>query len=115
MSDDLPQLTRLLMTVHESNSGARSLTVSFLVNARDLLRGDFEEAAHDAVLRHAHAKGHMPIGPILVRTEPAKYEQPKVVEGKPMMRSMEDAQLDIAIQQGNIVQVMADVELGLSL
>lgn len=115
VGDAPPPLTRLEMIVHTSDGGQRTLTVSFLVNARDLLLEDFEEAAHDAVLRHAHANGHMPVGPILIRTEPAKYEQPKVVEGRPMMRSLDDLQLDMAIQQGDIVKVMADVELGLSL
>lgn len=142
MSDALPELTRLEMNVVTSESGARLLTVSFLVNTRQLLMEDFDAAAHDAALRHAHAAGHMPVGPFIITTEPAEsaqlgktcplcqgtgwlFEQdendcPDCDKGKikpkgPMVRSLEDMQIDNAIMMGDLVQVRASVELGLSL
>lgn len=118
MFDDavsLPQLTHLEMTVHTSDSGARTLTASFLVNTRQLMLEDFEAAAHDAVLKHAHHAGHMPVGPILIRTEPwGPPEQGPLKEGEPMI-NLEEMALRSEGRGGNIVQVLADVELGLSL
>jgi hypothetical protein len=109
-----PPLTKLRLQVHTSDSGARTLAVSFLVNAQQLLLEDFEAAAHDAVLRHAHAAGHVPVGPILIRTEP--WYPPKLEPGKTrLVRDFEELALENEALQGNIVEVKADVELGLSL
>lgn len=143
MSDAPPELTRLVKTVHTSESGVRTLTVSFLVNTQQLLLEDFEAAAHDAVLKHAHHDGHLPVGPVLIRTEEAVSEQmgklcplcdgkgwlfeqdemdcPDCERGrikpepKTGMRGIEELQIENAIMMGNLVQVHADVELGLSL
>lgn len=116
LQPDLPELTRLSMAVHTADSGARTLTVSFLVHTSQLLLEDFEAAAHDAVLKHAHAAGHMPVGPILITTEPASVvEQKSLEEGRPMLRSFDEMALDNAIRAGDLVQVKASVELGLSL
>ncbi len=143
LGDKPPELTRLVKTVHTSDSGTRTLTVSFLVNSQQLLMEDFEAAAHDAVLRHAHADGHMPIGPILIRTEVAESHQLgktcPLCEGKGWLfeqdekdcpdcdggkikppaqkgfQSIEELQVENAIMMGDLVQVHADVELGLSL
>lgn len=116
---DLPELTRLAMTVHTSDSGAQSLTVSFLVHTSQLLLEDFEAAAHDAVLKHAHAAGHMPVGPILITTEPATIPARKpLAEGSRMLGpvlSFDEMAVDNAIRAGDLVQVKASVELGLSL
>lgn len=112
----LPQLTQLSLEVHTSDSGARSLAVSFLVSVQDTLREDFEAAAHNAVLAHAHHNGHMPIGPILILTETwTPPEQAPLKEGKTLMRSFDDFALEQQGLAGNIVKVSADVELGLSL
>lgn len=109
-------LTRLRVEVHTRDDGSRSLTVSFLVNKQQLLLDDFEAAAHDAVLRTAHNRGHMPIGPILIRVEDVEPEEQKPLEeGKPMLRSLEEIALDSAIRNGDIAQVIGEVELGLSL
>ncbi len=143
MSDAPPELTRLVKRVHTSESGTRTLTVAFLVSTQQLLLEDFEAAAHDAVLRHAHADGHMPVGPILIRTEPAESEQLGRVcplcdgkgwlfeqaskdcpdcdggriklEPKSGFRTIEELQIENAIMAGDLVQVYADVELGPSL
>lgn len=109
-------LTRLKVEVHTRDDGSRSLTVSFLVNKQQLLIEDFEAAAHDTILRVAHNRGHMPIGPILIRVEECEpVEQKPLEEGKPMLRSFEDYALDAAIMRGDIAQVIGEVELGLSL
>lgn len=111
-----PDLTRFTMQVHTSDSGSRTLTASFLVNVRQTLLEDFDAAAHDAVLAHMHAAGHMPVGPILITTETwTPDEQGPLEEGTPMLRPLEDIQLEFEGRRGNIVKVMADVELGLSL
>lgn len=138
-----PELTRLVKTVRTSETGTRTLTVSFLVSTQQLLLEDFEAAAHDAVLRHAHADGHMPVGPILVRTEEAVSEQMgklcPLCDGKGWLfepgekdcpdcdggrikpeprtglRGIEELQIENAIMMGDLVQVHADVELGPSL
>lgn len=144
MSDAPPELTRLVKRVQTSPAGQRVLTVSFLVSTQQLLLEDFEAAAHDAVLRHAHADGHMPVGPILIRTEEAVSEQmgqlcplcdgkgwlfeqaeqdcPDCTGGriKPReqafrVKSLEELSIENAILMGNLVQVHADVELGPSL
>lgn len=111
-----PDLTRLQMTVHTSDSGQRTLAVSFLVNVRQTLMEDFEAAAHDAVLMHAHAAGHMPVGPILILTEPFDAAELGVgTPDAPIARTYDDLKLKVEATAGNIVKVMADVELGLSL
>lgn len=143
MSDAPPELTRLVKRVQTSPAGQRVLTVSFLVSTQQLLLEDFEAAAHDAVLRHAHADGHMPVGPILIRTEEAVSEQLgktcELCQGKGWLfeqaeqdcpdctggrikpppsfiaRSLEEMAIENAIMMGDLVQVHADVELGLSL
>lgn len=108
-------LTRLELTLHTSDSGARSLTVSFLIRREQLLLEDFDAAAHDAVLRTAHEAGHMPVGPILVRTEEATYDPPKLKEGIAMSRSIDDLAIDNQLMQGNLVRVVGSMDLGLSL
>lgn len=139
-----PQLTRLVKKVHTTESGTRVFTASFLVNTQQILMEDFEAAAHDAVLRHAHADGHMPVGPILVTTEEAVSEQlgktcelcagkgwlfeqdqqdcPDCTAGKikppatPFIgRSIEELEIDNGIMMSTLVQVHGSVELGLSL
>ena len=136
-----PDLTRLEMNVFTNHGGTRVLRVSFLVSTQQLLLADFEAAAIDAALKHAHRAGHMPVGPMLVTTEAAESEQlgktcplcsgkgylfvqddqdcPDCTSGKikaaPKMRSIEDLQIDNAIMMGNLVQVHCSVELGLSL
>ena len=138
-----PELTRLRKQVHTRDDGSRSLTVSFLVNTQQLLLADFEAAAHDAMLRHAHADGHMPVGPFLITTEPASSEQlghPCLVcEGRGeflgdkctaegcvngnvkdeqhagRLKSIDELQIENAILMGDLVQVTGTVELGLSL
>lgn len=111
-----PELTRLQMDVHTSDTGTRTLTASFLVNVQQTLLPDFEAAAHDAVLLHAHKAGHMPIGPILIRTE--TFDPAELGVGtpeEPIKRTYEDLMLKVEATNGNIVKVLADVELGLSL
>lgn len=111
-----PELTRLKMDVHTSDSGQRTLVVSFLVHVMQTLIEDFDAAAHDAVLLHAHARGYMPVGPILIMTE--TFDPAELGVGtpdEPIVRSMEDLKLKVEATNGNIVKVMADVELGLSL
>lgn len=111
-----PDLTRLQMDVHTSDSGARTLAVSFLVNVQQTLLPDFEAAAHDAVLLHAHAAGHMPVGPILIMTE--TFDPAELGVGTPdapIARTYDDLKLKVEATAGNIIKVMADVELGLSL
>lgn len=142
MSDAPPELTRLVKRVRTGESGARSLTVSFLVSTQQLLMEDFEAAAHDAVLRHAHADGHMPVGPILITTEAAESSQLgttcPLCEGKGWLfeqdeqdcpdctagrikkeqsgfRSMDELAVENAIMMGDLIQVHGTVELGLSL
>lgn len=111
-----PELTHLKLTVHTSDSGARTLTVSFLVNVRQTLDEEFEKQVHDAVLLHAHAAGHMPVGPLFHTVDPWQpEEQSALVEGKPLWRSMEEMALEAEARAGNICEVKADVELGLSL
>jgi hypothetical protein len=112
----LPDLTRLMMVVHTSDSGQRTLAVSFLVNVQQTLMPEFEAAAHDAVLRHAHARGYMPVGPILIMTETFDPAELGVgTPGAPVLRSFEELSLKVEATAGNIVKVSADVELGLSL
>lgn len=144
MSDAPPELTRLVKRVHTSPSGVRTLTVAFLVSTQQLLLEDFEAAAHDAVLRHAHADGHMPVGPILIRTQPAESEQLGVecelcqgkgwlfeqaeqdcpdctggrIKPRPQafrVKSLEEMEVENRIMAGDLIQVYADVELGLSI
>jgi hypothetical protein len=116
LGNELPDLTRLQLTVHETpDSSTRTLTVSWLANTQQLLLEDFEAACIDAALKHAHAAGHMPVGPMWVATEQAVYEQKPLVEGRPMARSIEDMQIDHAMMAGDLVQVRCSVELGLSL
>lgn len=143
MSDAPPELTRLVKRVRTGETGARSLTVSFLVSTQQLLMADFEAAAHDAVLRHAHADGHMPVGPILVTTEVAESSQLGMLcplcDGKGWLfeqdeqdcpdctagrikkaeqygfRSMDELQIENAIMMGDLIQVHGTVELGLSI
>jgi hypothetical protein len=58
----------------------------------------------------------MPIGPILIRTE--TFDPAELGVGnpeKPVLRSFDDLALKVEATAGNIVKVMADVELGLSL
>jgi hypothetical protein len=111
-----PELTHLMMTVHTSDSGYRTLTVSFLVNVRQTLHEEFEKQVHDAVLLHAHHAGHMPVGPIFHTLEPWKPEpQGPLKEGTPLLRSLDDALLENEARVGNICKVSADVELGLSI
>lgn len=110
----MSELTRFQMQVHTSDSGTRTITASFLVNVQDTLIEDFESAAHDAFLRRFHAAGHMPVGPILITTETwVPEEQKALTEGRPLLRPIEDFQLEMAGRAGNIVKVMGDVELGL--
>lgn len=112
------QLTQLKMDVHTSDSGARSLTVSFLVNVQQTLMEDFEAAAHDAVLGAAHKAGHMPVGPILILTDTwTPPEQVPLEDGKPLVlhRSIQDWELEARGRAGDIVQVTASMELGASL
>lgn len=145
MSDAPPELTRLVKQVRTNAYGTRTLTVSFLVSTQQMLMGDFESAAHDAVLRHAHADGHMPVGPIFIETTVAESSQLgttcPLCEGKGWLfepdekdcpdcdggkikpardgfaarRSLEEIQIDNEIMKGDLVQVHGTVELGLSL
>lgn len=110
----VPELTRLRLQVHTSDTGSRTLTVSWLANTQQLLLEDFEAAAVDAALASAHAAGHMPVGPMFVQTEAAEHKQEPLKEGKPLLRSFEDMAIDNAIMLGNLVLVTCSVELGLS-
>lgn len=114
--ESLPDLTRLELTVHDLGGGSRTLTVSFLVNVQQTLLGEFEAMCVDGALKHAHHAGHLPVGPMLVRTEPAKpTPRGPLVEGRPMAMSITDMQIENGIRSGDLVQVYCDVELGLSL
>lgn len=115
-----PELTRLRLQVHhpepDSGSTVSTLTVSFLVNTQQMLLEDFEAACIDAALKHAHVAGHLPVGPMFVRTEEATVpEQKSLAEGGRMLNSLEDMAIDNAIRQGDLVQVICSVDLGLSL
>lgn len=111
-----PNLTHLKMTVHTSDSGSRTLTVSFLVNVRQTMHEEFDAQVNDAVLLHAHAAGHMPVGPMFYTVDPWQPEEQKALkEGDTIAHSIEDTMLEIEARLGNICQVSADLELGLSL
>lgn len=111
----LPQLTRFSMEVRTRDDGTRLLVASFLLNAQQLLLEDFDAAVNDAVLRHAHAAGHMPVGPMMVSTAPAQVSSERGTPEKPVLRAIEDLQIDNAVMMGDLVRVFAEVELGLSL
>ena len=111
----MSELTRFTMEVHTSDSGARTLTASFLVNVRQTLLEGFEAMCHDEFLTRFHAAGHMPVGPILIMTE--TFDPAELGVGtweNPVMRTFDDLALKVEATNGNIVKVMADVELGLS-
>ena len=138
-----PELTRLVKQVHSTPSGARTLTVSFLVSTQQTLMEDFDAAVHDAVLAHAHADGHLPVGPILHRLAPATSSQlgadcalcdgkgwlfepgstdcPDCDAGKVGKQppgtwsTFEELEIENRIMMGDLIQVTASVELGLSL
>jgi hypothetical protein len=109
-----PDLTGLRMVVHTADSGDRSLEVSFFLNVQQKLTTDnYDAALGDAVLRHAHARGHMPIGPILTTERKATAADVDERMEHPS-HGFQRLSLRVEATNGNLLLVTGECELGLS-